>query len=325
LFDLNLQTARQYLALHGYRPEELRVQELTGGVSCQVFLVECPGERFVLKQSLEKLRVEAEWWSARERIFAECAALREVAPLVPSHSVPAVMFEDRENFLFAMTAAPAAALPWKQRLLKGDGDPAVAARVAEILGSLIVHTRGEPRFAAQFGDQTIFDQLRLDPYYRFTATRHPDVRPYINRLLSDSNERRYSLVHGDWSPKNLLVLGGHVTAIDFEVVHYGDPSFDAAFLLNHLFLKTIHTGQPYQALIARFWKTLDQYVGERWLEAATLQHLPALMLARIDGKSPVEYLRDPVVKDRIRRFAKLLMREQPTKMEDTLALYARHF
>src|SRR5947207_4777249 len=113
--------------------------------------------------------------------------------------------------------------------------------------------------------------------------------------MPDSSSRRVRRVHGDWSPKNFLVSGGAVMAIDFEVIHFGDPSFDSAFLLNHLLLKSYRMPEwrsGLRSLALCFWETLVSTLpgDSDWFEAATIQHLGCLLLARIDGKSPAEYI-----------------------------------
>ncbi|MGH9667806.1 MAG: phosphotransferase family protein, partial [Bryobacteraceae bacterium] len=173
------------------------------------------------------------------------------------------------------------------------------------------------------GDLTVFDQLRLDPYYRATARNHPDLAAFFETLISDACQRRMALTHGDWSPKNFLVDGNGVMAIDFEVIHFGDPSFDAAFLLNHLLLKSFHRPEWTEAYVRaarRFWETLSAALppDAKWFPAATAAHLGGLMLARIDGKSPVEYLRSDEVRDRVRRFARDLILRRAAGVEEVL-------
>ncbi len=211
-----------------------------------------------------------------------------------------------------MTAAPPESETWKARLMAGEARPEIAARIGEMLALMIAVSWHSRQWETAFGDQTFFDQLRLDPYYRTAAARHPDLASQFERLMRQSAGRRVSLVHGDWSPKNFLVWEDNVMAIDFEVVHYGDPAFDAAFLLNHLALKSFF--QPrhktrYRQAAACFWQALRAGLpaGADWLEEATLAHLGALMLARIDGKSPVEYL-DQEARSGVRKFARVLMR-----------------
>jgi len=296
------------------------VSELGGGVSNTVLLVESNTRRFVMKQALGKLRVKEEWRADRSRIFRESAALRKLAEYFPEGSLPAVLFEDRDNFIFAMSAAPAGSLCWKDLLLNGEIRVETAERVGELLALMVGVSWREPAWENEFGDQTIFDQLRLDPYYRATARRHPDIAPAAARLMEESAARRVSLAHGDWSPKNFLVDASRVMAIDFEVIHFGDPSFDSAFLLNHLLLKSFHRPEwadLYAEAAARFWeKFIAGVPREGWIEAATLQHLGWLMLARVDGKSPAEYLREAEIRDRVRRFARELIVAPPDSVAE---------
>jgi 5-methylthioribose kinase len=143
-------------------------------------------------------------------------------------------------------------------------------------------------------------------------------------LIRESAGRRVSLVHGDWSPKNFLIHGDSVIAIDFEVIHFGDPAFDAAFLLNHLLLKSIYLPQlrkDFAALARAFWIALlaGLPTGADWMEAATVAHLGCLMLARVDGKSPVEYLKDPQTQQTVRCRARDLIRFPPPTLQAVFA------
>ena len=187
-----------------------------------------------------------------------------------------------------MSAAPVRSASWKDLLLDGEILVETAERVGELLAGMGSVSWRDASWEREFGDQTIFDQLRIDPYYRATARRHPDLAPLSARLIEESAARRVCLTHGDWSPKNFLVDGPRVMAIDFEVIHFGDPAFDTAFLLNHLLLKSFYRPEwadLYAAAAARFWQTyLDGVPRESWIEPATLQHLGWLMLARVDGK-----------------------------------------
>lgn len=298
--------------------------ELGGGVSNTVLLAESMGERVIVKQSLAKLRVEQDWFSERARIFREAAALRMLAPILPRGSIPEVLSEDRDNYAFVMSAAPAAARTWKSLLFDGSFNEEIAVRVAEILGTMIARTWRSPEFERAFGDQTVFDQLRIDPYYRTTARRHSDLAAYFDRLLQVSSSRRVSLVHGDWSPKNFLVAGAGMMAIDFEVIHFGDPSFDSAFLLNHLLLKCYRLPESrarLRALALRFWETLRRMLpGEAsWFEEATIEHLGCLLLARVDGKSPAEYITTEPLKETIRRRARALILQPPRTIDEVFA------
>lgn len=334
-FELTPDNVLPCLRSRGLLAEEadVRVRELGGGVSNIVLLIERlrpPERRWVVKQSLAKLRVKDDWPSDRERIFREAEALQALRPVFGDASLPEVIHIDRENYFFIMTAAPEGSVVWKEELLAGRVDLAVARRAGALLARLINAPRARPDLAKQlrerFEDRTVFDQLRIDPYYRTAATRHPDVREALGALIADSWKIQCSLVHGDYSPKNILVRGGNIILIDFEVIHWGDPAFDAGFLLNHLFLKAMH--QPrfapaYCQAADHFWQALTRELGEDRpdeFEALTLRHLGGLMLARIDGKSPVEYIRDELTKERVRRVAKQVLRERPERLEEVVRM-----
>jgi 5-methylthioribose kinase len=312
--------AADWLIRHGKPAAAARFQELGGGVSNKVILVDAPPYRAVLKQSLGKLRVEREWLSDRDRIFREASAMRWAQGRVRGGRVPRVLLEDREDFVIAMESAPADAGMWKTRLFGGEFDPACARAAGAMLGSLIAASWNDPEANRMFGDQTVFRQLRIDPYYRFTARMVPEFADYFDDLVARSAARSVSLVHGDWSPKNLLVAQDAVWAIDWEVIHFGDPSFDAGFLLNHLLLKSIAMS-PHRAALAQlaacFAEALERELppAAAWVPAAALEHLPALLLARVDGKSPAEYL-DEGMQCRARDLAKDLMRDPAASLKE---------
>jgi 5-methylthioribose kinase len=322
LIELTVATAPDYLAQRGFDAASLAVRELAGGVSNTVLLVEHRAGRFVLKQALPQLRVEQEWFCDIRRIFVEANAIRSVTAMLPEGSAPQVLFEDQDNYLFAMTAAEPGFEPWKSHLLASDCDTRVAEAVGRTLGAIIRQSWYSEAMAAQFADISYFDELRLDPYYTRLATIYPDLRPWMERLIESCRTRRVSLVHGDWSPKNILVKDGRAMAIDFEVMHFGDPSFDAAFLLNHLLLKTFHGIEGAPGLAGVFWKTLlAEMPAAPWFEEAVIAQLGGLLLARMDGKSPAEYIRDPELKDRIRRFARALILTPPKTVAE---VWERH-
>jgi 5-methylthioribose kinase len=324
-FQLTPETLGAYLAECGLvdDPASLTVRELGGGVSNFVSLVEGPGIRWVAKQSLGKLRVKDDWTSQRERIFREAAAIQSLGSILDG-AVPQVVHVDRANFLYVMSAAPRSSVVWKKLLLEGQVSMEVAQEAGRLLAAIITASQEQPTFQEEFADRTVFDELRIDPYYRTTAARCPDAREALEQLIEDSWKIRSSLVHGDYSPKNMLVSGGNIFLIDFEVVHWGDPAFDSAFVLNHLMLKAFHQtrfAEPYFQAARRFWQGLEGGLKNARtvdLEAMTVRHLGGLMLARMDGKSPVEYIRDEGVKTRVRNTANRLLAERPESIDAAL-------
>lgn len=327
VMELNEENAAQYLKSRGILAR--RVTELGGGISNVVLLVETSGDSFILKQSLSQLRVKEKWLADRSRIFREMESLIDSASILPKGSAPEVLWSDKANYLFAMTAV--SGLCWKSDLMAGSVDSVIAARVGALLGCLIRETWASEALRAKYGDLTAFEQLRIDPYYRTIATRHPDVRSQVLSVVEDMKQRKLCLVHGDFSPKNIMVAGDRVALIDFEVVHFGDPSFDAAFCLSLLLLGWFYQPslrtereQVARAFFDALRTTLPPQAGA-YFEKAMLRHLGCLMLARIDGKSPVEYLPEESIQDRVREIAKQLIVQCPETLEECLErTFGRH-
>jgi 5-methylthioribose kinase len=328
-FFANPQNAREYLIRRGLvQPaERVSAAELGGGVSNIVLAVEAGNRRWVLKQSLAKLRVKDDWQSDRARIFREADAMEALRDVLGPPHLPEIVYVDRENFLFLMTAAPLGSVVWKESLMeKRRSDLGVANEAGRILARMINGSRADAVFQHKFWDGTVFDQLRVDPYYRTTAERHPELRNELEELTRAALTTKIALVHGDYSPKNMLVTGGKIFLIDFECVHWGDPAFDSGFLVNHLLLKAFH--QPasasfYLEALDKSWSTLAKGLGDdlrEGFEHRTLGHLGGLMLARIDGKSPVEYIRDEATKNRVRGVAKRILIERPERLDEAKEL-----
>ena len=323
-FALSAGSARSYLQSQGIRASSAR--ELGGGVSNTVVLVETArSERLILKQALPQLRVRDEWLADRARIFRERDGLLEAARLLPSGWAPRVLWSDDDNFLYAMEAVSTEAKTWKDHLLSGDLQPAHARAAGKALGLAIAGTWRDPALEARYGDQHAFEQLRTDPYYRTIARKHPDIAELVHDWIHAIAPLRLAITHGDWSPKNMLVDGDRLVFIDYECMHFGDPSYDLAFCTNHLCLKAFHHPERGAALLglARdlLAATLAQLTPEMLpgLESRAARHLAFLMLARIDGKSPVEYLTDEYVRGHVRRTALKLIRKRPGSMEAALS------
>lgn len=307
----------------------LRARLLGGGVSNTVVLVEDATQRIVLKQSLPRLRVRDEWLADRSRIYREWDAIAALHGVLPPGRVPELLFLDRPRYLYAMRAAPEGSQDWKTRLLAGHCDDPTARSVGSTLGRIVRGTWNDPALREAFSDTAAFEQLRTDPYYRTVASRHPALAPVVEEWIARSRSRRVAMVHGDWSPKNLLVHPGGVVCIDFECAHFGDPSYDAGFILNHLVLKAFRrpelAGDYFRLGRLAFGETRALLPGPAlpWFEAATARHLAFLMLARIDGKSPVEYLDEEPLRDRVRRLAIHLVERRPRTVEAAVSAAAR--
>ncbi len=304
--------ALRFLQSHGLLddPASARVQALTGGVSSDIFRVEAAGRSVVVKRALGRLRVAQEWQVPPERNAHEVAWLRRVATVVPD-CVPQVLAHDPVAGMFAMAFMPPADYPvWKDELRAGRADPVFAAAVGRTLAAIHATTAAHPATSADFANQALFRAIRLEPYFEAAGRAHPDLADRLRALSEGLAASRLALVHGDVSPKNIL-CGSHGVPVflDAECACCGDPAFDAAFCLNHLLLKCLLVPPATEALLASFDALAAEWLaGAAWenrpgLEARVAALLPALLLARVDGKSPVEYL-SPAQQQVVRAFAR---------------------
>ena len=283
---------------------------LPGGVSSDVALIWDDEQRFVVKQSIPQLRVAADWPVHPSRIWREVDALRALAPVLPAGTVPEVLYESRPEYLYVMTAAPQGAEPWKARLLAGDVDETLAAYLGAVHAAMLLLPNPRP----EFEDIAFFEELRIDPYYRFTSERHPGMRAAFARGMEACRQHRSALVHGDFSPKNIMVTATTAMLLDWECVHWGDPAFDTGFLVNHLLLKAFRRPSDKPALeraAAAYLEAVPQVPF-----AHMMVHLPLLLLARVDGKSPVEYLVSDERREAVRRYARSLVAESPATVAE---------
>lgn len=327
MLEINAESAADYLRATGHLGADraAEVSALGWGVSNLVLRVEPEGAApFVLKQARVQLRTRAHWVSRLDRIWAETAALRLLAPILPIGNVPAVLFEEPDDYLFAMTCAPDDSVVWKEALLAGSCDPEVARRAGAILGTIHEATAGHPALAGVLADRAVFDELRIDPFYRTVARAHPDLATRLEALAASMETPPVpTFVHADFSPKNILVHRGGLTLVDFETAHAGDPAFDLGFFASHLLLKGFRAAPddaPYRTLIDAFWAAyLDRHPLDR---RRAIPHAAACALARVDGKSPVDYLGEPA-RAAVRRFARAALQNEPADWDGLMALAAR--
>jgi aminoglycoside phosphotransferase (APT) family kinase protein len=307
-----------------------RMTPLTGGVSSDILLVEAEGVApFCIKRALAKLKVAADWRAPVARNHAEAEWMRTAGAILPQ-AVPRVLGENQVLGLFAMPyLAPERHPVWKTLLRDGKAKHETADQVGAALARIHAATADDAGIAARFANDDTFYAIRLEPYLVATGRAHPDLAAPFDALVRRTATIKRALVHGDVSPKNILVGPEGPVFLDAECAWYGDPAFDAAFCLNHLLLKGLwrpHNAARYLDMFDRL--TASYLAAADWepraaLEARIASLLPALMLARIDGKSPVEYVTDAAQKERVRRFAIPLIRTAPPVLADIRAGWAR--
>ncbi|RIQ18982.1 phosphotransferase [Jiangella rhizosphaerae] len=281
------------------------VRELSGGVSCVVLRVDAGERSVVVKQALPRLRVQAEWSATRRRTLSEAAALTVYHDITPDR-VPGVVDVDETSMALVMEAAPLGVANWKSMLMSGPD--AAAGDVPELLGRTLGrwhrHTRGDLQLLSRFQDDEAFEQLRVAPFHREVRRLHPSVADALDACVDDLTTARECLVHGDFSPKNVLVGAGLCWVVDAEVAKAGAPVFDVAFMVAHLMLKYVRAGRAavFRTAAGRFDAAYREAAGVAEPPPRLGWHVAALLLARIDGMSPVDYL-NPAQAGQVRRAA----------------------
>jgi len=233
---------------------------LTGGVSSDIWRVDLPDGRVIcIKRALAKLRVAADWYAPVSRNAYEWAWIAFAAKHVPE-AVPRPLAHDADAGLFAMEYLDPAQHPvWKRQLLDGQVEPATAAAVGRILARLHTASSADPAIARDFDTGANFHALRLESYLLATARAHPPLARALEALAERTASTRVALVHGDVSPKNILVGPRGPIFLDAECAWHGDPAFDIAFCLNHLLLKCLVRPQERALLAQSFADFVEAY------------------------------------------------------------------
>lgn len=296
------------------------VEILTGGVSNVVLGISGEGKDLVLKQALPELKVKAKWVADQRRALVEARAIQVLHALTPEN-VPKLYDVDPERFTLLIERAPRTTTIWKEDLLAGVIHPEVGANLGSILGQWHKASSDDAAILDEFREDSLFEQLRINPFYRTVATKHENIAVRISALIDELESSKTCLVHGDYSPKNILVVSNLRTIVlDFEVAHTGNPVFDLAFLLGHLLCKQEYFAdlEKKKAIAITAIEFLKQY--ETRLEAPAAPtlawHIATIALARVDGISPVNYLNDAAQKSVRNRTLAILGSNQPPSLTE---------
>lgn len=267
-------------------------ENLTGGVSNKTVLVTSSSGSIVVKQALSELRVATSWTCSPERIHREGLGLRVLKSVLPSGATPNWLAEDETDHILVMSAIPKPHINWKSLLFKGQSETGQIDQFAALLAA--IHTAHITEAMAPFHDTRFFEDLRLSPYYGYTASRVAESATFLHDLTEETRQQTDHLVHGDYSPKNVLVHNGQLILLDHEVMHVGDPAFDIGFAMTHLLSKAHHL-TPHRRIFVnaahQFWsRYATQTDADRDLAERAARHTLACLLARVSGQSPLEYL-----------------------------------
>lgn len=275
------------------------VSALSGGISSNTMLIRrAAADNLVVKQALPKLRVAVDWFSDPRRIHHEALGMKWLGRLCPSGSITTLVFEDFDEHLLVMQAVREPHQNYKDLLLAGNLRFDDVIRFAEMLAAIHRESFLQRRIVAPvFGDRSFFETLRVEPYYRYAAARVPESASFLAALVAETFDTRLSLVHGDYSPKNILLSQGRMVLLDHEVIHFGDPAFDFGFALAHWLSKAHHLRDKRPAFVQAALLFAERYLdglnGLEWrttVESRAVRHTVACLLARVAGRSTLEYL-----------------------------------
>ena len=269
-----------------------QVEVLTGGVSNVVLAITTASQKLVLKQALAELAVSEKWVADQRRAIVEADAIELFNRLSPTQ-VPKLVFLDPERFILVLERVPVGSTVWKSDLLAGVINPDIGLKLGATLASWHNYGEKNAEVKIKFMEDSLFEQLRIDPFYRFVAAKNPQIEVSIRKLINELEGDKTTVVHGDFSPKNIMVAtNDDVYILDFEVTHVGNPVFDLAFLIAHLLCKFFRTDDRLHAklLANTAISFVEEYQGVRRISPTLTKHASLIALARVEGKSPVNYL-----------------------------------
>ena len=320
LLDAN--TVVAYLTNRGIIKGPAEVEELTGGVSNVVLAVKSGDKDLVLKQALPQLKVAAVWKADQRRAIVEANGMKLLHSITPD-SVPDLVDFDPEEFTLTMERLPRECTVWKSDLLDGVIKPSIGEDLGRILATW--HNFGGDNKEARdaYMEDSLFDQLRVTPFYRAVAKVNPALDARIQELIMEISTEKITLVHGDFSPKNIMISGSNKPIVlDFEVMHTGNPVFDLGFVSAHLLCKYLRIEDATQRALLR--ETAISFVNS-YAQTCNIDvakslphHVAVIALARVEGVSPVNYL-DEAGKARVQSVTKAALANPQITFEGLFA------
>ena len=294
----------------------INVEPLKGGVSCEIYKVDTTTNSYCIKKALKKLRVEKDWYADPIRSYYEYLWLKKTKKILPS-SIPEVISYNRmKNYLIIEYLNMSRYSNLKEDLLKGKVDLDNLNKIAKKL--LYIHKNLKSNYNKKIFQTHNFNfiKLRINPYLLELNKTYPELKKYINETVNLLRNNQHTVIHADFTPKNILVSKNKQIILDAETANYGDPSFDIVSLINHLIIKLLFVNKNKKNFVLALKKIFNTYHSNvTWEEKQdiikrSLTLLPLMMLARVDGKSPVEYIKNNKEKNKLRRIALDLIKIQ---------------
>src|SRR6185503_11395055 len=105
---------------------------------------------------------------------------------------------------------------WKAELAEGRADRDFAAKVGNSLARIHAATAGDKDCATRFDTDKNFHAIRLEPYLLAAGRANPALEKNLKALSERTANTRLALVHGDVSPKNILIGAQGPVFLDAE-------------------------------------------------------------------------------------------------------------
>lgn len=289
-------SAQEILDASGIDSSEAVFNRITGGVSSNTYAASLPGRGVVIKQARAQLDVAQEWTANPNRVLAEAEGLSWFHELTPDHvPSPIAVVEHLHGLVLPMAPQPSPDLRTVIVENPGDFDPRWPSLLGEILS--VWHAADyRPALGSALDDTSRLLDLRIDPFYLDMAHRWPEHAGAIEALAEELLSVRTAVVHGDFTPKNVLCLpGGDLWVVDTEVCHIGNPVIDTASMLAQLVIKALHyrTDSPTAHALTRARGAFLGALAPLSTPSSLNAHIGVFLAVRVAGRSRVPYLDEP--------------------------------
>ena len=301
-------------------------KKIEGGVSSEVYKVRTSKKSYCVKRSLAKLLVKKDWFVDTKRLKFEYFWLKHCKKIIPNSIPKIIKYDHKKKILIIEFFNDTKYFTLKSLLLSKKINIKLINKISRSLFKIHKKSRGSKIKNKYKGNDKNFFDLRLDAYFNEVKRVHPKLIKKVNKIILDYRKNSSTLIHGDFSPKNILTNNKVIKFIDAETCNYGDPVFDLVFFTNHLLIKSIFIPSKKKLFLESYKNFFDTYIklldweNRKNFCQRCINMIPIMLIARVDGKSPVEYIKDKSTKNNIRKLSFRLIEENIESMEKLYTL-----